>query len=113
MAAALPAARHVLNVCSDRYHFTVVFAASLVRRQISLLPSTHTPEVIRRLRDFAPDTFCVTDDPHCSIDLPRVRYPEAAAAAVGDMGAADLRIEDEQVAAYVFTSGSTGAPLPY
>ncbi|MBV8855029.1 MAG: acyl-CoA synthetase [Sinobacteraceae bacterium] len=29
------------------------------------------------------------------------------------MGAADLRIEDEQVAAYVFTSGSTGAPLPY
>ncbi|MBV9913909.1 MAG: acyl-CoA synthetase [Sinobacteraceae bacterium] len=45
--------------------------------------------------------------------MPRVRYPEAAAAAVGDIGAADLRIEDEQVAAYVFTSGSTGAPLPY
>src|SRR5205814_4725504 len=30
VAAALPAARHVLNACTDRYRFTVAFAASLV-----------------------------------------------------------------------------------
>ncbi|HVV47529.1 MAG TPA: hypothetical protein VHC72_20100, partial [Bryobacteraceae bacterium] len=71
VAAALPAGRHVLNVCSDRYRFTVGFAASLVRGKVSLLPSTHTPEVIRQLTLFAPDAFCLTDDPKCGIALPR------------------------------------------
>src|ERR1700749_182966 len=77
VAAALPERRHVLNACSDRYRFTVAFAASLVANKVSLLPSTHTPEVIRQLTEFAPDVFCLTDDPRCQIDLPRVRYPDA------------------------------------
>src|SRR6185312_13504197 len=67
VADALPAGQHVLNVCSDRYRFTVGFAASLVRGKVSLLPSTHTPEVIRQLRGFATDAFCLTDDPKCDI----------------------------------------------
>ena len=45
-----------------------------------LLPSTHTPEVIRQLAVFAPDVFCLTDDPGCEIELPRVRYPEVPGA---------------------------------
>src|SRR5581483_1071959 len=64
VAAALPTGNHVLNVCSDRYRFTVGFAASLVAGKVSLLPSTHTPEVIRQLKLFAPDAFCLTDDPN-------------------------------------------------
>ena len=76
VAAALPERRHVLNACADRYRFTVAFAASLVANKISLLPSTHTPEVIRQLTEFAPDVFCLTDDPRCQIDLPRVGFPE-------------------------------------
>src|SRR5256885_13500438 len=77
VAAALPQGRHVLNACSDRYRFTVAFAASLVANKVSLLPSTHTPEVIRQLTEFAPDVFCLTDDSRCQIDLPRVRFPDA------------------------------------
>ncbi len=134
LAAALPAGDHVLNVCSDRYRFTVGFAASLVAGKVSLLPSTHTPQVIRQLTVFAPDVFCLTDDPGCGIDLPRVMYPEAAgmhaAASPGTLAgvAADAssdrlkahaaapsvpEIDAGQLAAYVFTSGSTGTPLPY
>ncbi len=116
VAAALPAGGHVLNVCSDRYRFTVGFAASLVTGKVSLLPSTHTPEVIRQLTVFAPDVFCLTDDPHCGIDLPRTLYPETA----GDWTASGQQqswripeIDAAQLAAYVFTSGSTGTPLPY
>src|SRR6202051_3845877 len=60
VAAALPAGDHVLNVCSDRYRFTVGFAAGLMARKISLLPSTHTPEAIRQLKAFAQDVFCLT-----------------------------------------------------
>src|ERR1700716_680259 len=110
VAAALPQGRHVLNACNDRYRFTVAFAASLVANKVSLLPSTHTPEVIRQLTEFAPDVFCLTDDARCQIDLPRVRFPESAPP--GDPLAADevpwqrLEIDPERLAAYVFTSGS-------
>ena len=111
VAAALPDRRHVLNACQDRYRFTVAFAASLVANKISLLPSTHTPEVIRQLTEFAPDAFCLTDDPRCQIDLPRVRFPELVPGERAPWQ--PLEIEQDQLAAYVFTSGSTGTPLPY
>jgi acyl-coenzyme A synthetase/AMP-(fatty) acid ligase len=116
VAAALPARDHVLNVCSDRYRFTVGLAASLVTGKVSLLPSTHTPEVIRQLTVFAPDVFCLTDDPGCDIELPRIAYPEGATGWVagGDREPWQVpEIDAGQLAAYVFTSGSTGTPLPY
>jgi acyl-coenzyme A synthetase/AMP-(fatty) acid ligase len=107
----LPAGGHVLNVCADRYRFTVGLAACLVTGRVSLLPSTHTPEVIGRLASFAPDVLCLTDDPGCDIDLPRVPYPEDLSAAEIDW--AVPQIPATQLAAIVFTSGSTGTPLPY
>ena len=111
VAAALPAGRHVLNACADRYRFTVAFAASLVADKVSLLPSTHTPEVIRQLTQFAPDVFCLTDDVRCQIDLPRVQFPEAVSGAAARWR--PVEIAADRLAAYVFTSGSTGTPLPY
>jgi acyl-coenzyme A synthetase/AMP-(fatty) acid ligase len=111
VAAALPAGAHVLNVCSDRYRFTVGFAASLVSGKVSLLPSTHTPEVIRQLKAFAPDAFCLTDDPKCAIELPRTLFPDESSTATVEVQVP--AIDAEQLAAYVFTSGSTGTPLPY
>jgi acyl-coenzyme A synthetase/AMP-(fatty) acid ligase len=111
LAGRLPAGRHVLNVCSDRYHFTVGLAASLVTQRISLLPSTHTPEVIRRLAEFAPDAFCLSDDPACTIDLPRCQFPDPLPRAAAPWNVP--QIPTAQTAAIVFTSGSTGTPLPY
>ncbi len=111
LASSLPEGRHVLNVCLDRYRFTVGLAACLVTGRVSLLPSTHTPEVIRRLAQFAPDVFCLTDEPQCTIELPRFLSP-------ADLRGAPVawqvpRIANGQLAAIVFTSGSTGVPLPY
>ena len=77
-------ASHVLNACADRYHFTVGLAASLLSGKVSLLPSTHTPEVMRQLRLFAPDVICLTDEADCTIALPRVTYPRADARADDD-----------------------------
>ena len=111
VAAALPPRRHVLNACADRYRFTVGFAASLVADKVSLLPSTHTPEVIRQLTEFAPDVFCLTDDARCQIDLPRVRFPDLVPGETVPWR--PVEIEHDRLAAYVFTSGSTGTPLPY
>jgi len=109
----------VLNACTDRYHFAVGLAASLLSGKVSLLPSTHTPEMMRQLTAFAPDVICLSDDTGCNIALPRVWYPQerAAPAAAGcaPVGAAPAvpGIEETQLAAYVFTSGSTGTPMPY
>ena len=79
--------------------------------KVSLLPSTHTPEVIRQLTEFAPDVFCLTDDARCQIDLPRVRFPELLPGE--SVPWQPVEIEQDRFAAYVFTSGSTGTPLPY
>ena len=78
LARRLPAGTHILNACKDRYHFTVGLAASLIAGKCSVLPSTHTPEVIRDLRSFAPDVFCLSDDPQNSIDLPQVLYADGS-----------------------------------
>ncbi|MEP6547064.1 MAG: AMP-binding protein [Gammaproteobacteria bacterium] len=130
LAESLPPGEHVLNVCADRYRFTVGLAACLIAGRVSLLPSTHTPEVIGQLAGFAPDAFCLTDDAHCDIKLPQHYYSEDALSAQDpsgrgdDAGRLDTDLADgadwsvpqipaTQLAAIVFTSGSTGTPLPY
>jgi acyl-coenzyme A synthetase/AMP-(fatty) acid ligase len=114
LAQRLPAGNHVLNVCADRYQFTVGLAACLMTGRVSLLPSTHTPEVIGQMASFAPDAVCLTDDARCEIGLPKIHYP--AEPPTGESLAADWdvpQIPISQLAAIVFTSGSTGTPLPY
>lgn len=110
LASLLPGGAHVLNVCADRYRFAVGLAASLVHGKVSLLPSTHTPETVRQLTAFAPDTFCLTDTLPCDIDLPQCHYPELAPA---DHHGEIPLIAADQLVAYVFTSGSTGSPVPH
>jgi acyl-coenzyme A synthetase/AMP-(fatty) acid ligase len=114
LAAALPAGRHVLNACTDRYRFAVGLAAALVADKISLLPPTLTPEMLRQVKNFAPDVFCLTEQPQ-SIDLPQVVWTEAVtarASAAPDMGEVP-QIPAARTAAIVFTSGSTGAPVAH
>lgn len=111
LANQLPSGQHLLNMCADRYRFTVGLAAALVSGKVSLLPSTHTPETIRQMRAFAPDVFCLHDALNCSIDLPQFRYPEVPAALGGD--SAVPMIDSTQLVAVVFTSGSTGTPVPH
>ncbi len=117
VATALGRCGYVLNACRDRYHFSVGFAASLLSRKVSLLPSTHTPEVVRQLAAFAPGAVCLTDEDNCSIALPLIRYPREAAPlgndAVDRAAVTVPQIDAGQLAAYVFTSGSTGTPVPH
>jgi acyl-coenzyme A synthetase/AMP-(fatty) acid ligase len=118
LAARLPAGAHVLNLCSDRYRFTVGLAASLLRGKCSLLPPSHTAPTIVQLHDFAPDAFCLTDDPRCAVELPQCLYTaadesSAAQAALNEEAWSVPQIDANQSAAYVFTSGSTGAPVPH
>ncbi len=112
LAAALPEGGHVFNVCKDRYRFAVGLCAALLADKVSLLPSSHTPQTVRQLKSFAPDAFCLHDTDECAVDLPRSRYPHALIGAAFDDAAAP-QIDGARVMAYVFTSGSTGEPVPH
>jgi acyl-coenzyme A synthetase/AMP-(fatty) acid ligase len=118
LARLLPAGRHMLNVCVDRYHFAIGLAAGLIQGKCAVLPSAQTPEMIRQLQRFAPDVFALSDDPHNTIELPQLLYPAAVDADARRPDIADERwevphIDAQRVAAYVFTSGSTGTPVPH
>jgi len=110
VAGELPPGRHVLNLCGDRYHFTVALAACIVSGRVSLLPSTHTPEMVRQMQCIAPDVFCVVDQ-GAGVDLPSFRYPESMPPPAANPVIPD--IDREQLIALVFTSGSTGVPVPH
>ena len=111
LVAMFPAGGHLLNLCRDRYHFSVGLAAAIVAGKVSLLPSAHTPETLRQIKIFAPDVFCLTDSDSCLVDIPHLRYP------LMDANLADSfavpKINSQQRIAVVFTSGSTGTPQPH
>jgi acyl-coenzyme A synthetase/AMP-(fatty) acid ligase len=108
-AQSLPDAPHVLNLCVDRYRFAVMLLAAVTRGQLTLLPPTTTPNVIRELRAFAPHAYFVSDDPALAVDLPRFDPPEGRAAEPWD----DVpSIPADREVACLFTSGSTGEPQP-
>ena len=112
MADALPEARHVLNACGDRYRFAVTLCAAALRGQLTLLPPTTTPGVIRSLLDFAADAHCVSDDPACDLDMRRMQFIDVGMAAPGTAFEVPA-IDAAQAIACVFTSGSTGEPQPH
>lgn len=111
LSAVLPGAQHVLNACTDRYRFAVGLGACLVSGRTSLLPPTQTPEVLRHLRAFARDAVCLTDTAAPDIGLPVVRFPSSASPL--DHPWRVPMIPRDQRAAFVFTSGSTGTPVPH
>jgi acyl-coenzyme A synthetase/AMP-(fatty) acid ligase len=111
LAALFPAEGHLLNMCGDRYRFSVGLAAAIVTGKVSLLPPTPTPGVVRQIQAFAPDVFCLTDSDLCTVDLPQLRYPVTGDCQPGTFTIP--QIDSKQRIAVVFTSGSTGAPQPH
>ena len=111
LAQLLPDKGHILNLCTDRYHFAVGFAAALLRGQISLLPPNYTADFVARLRQRYPDMYCLADG---EVDLQGVdvlHYPHSTA--IGEGASAVPDVPAEQLAALVFTSGSTGQPVAH
>ena len=117
LSALLPSGRHILNLCKNRYHFMVGLAASLISHKISLLPSNHTAESIRQMREMAADLFCLTDDEPPTNDLPTLTYPTHHLSRLQqDDNKQTFNIPafaGEHIVAKVFTSGSTGIPVPH
>jgi len=110
LAQSLPARRYIFNLCNDRYHFVVGFFAALLQRQINLLPPNQTPDLIGQLKHRYADVYCLTDGASAYHALETVFYP-APADARPAVRSTPL-VPAGQIAAIVFTSGSTGQPVP-
>jgi len=112
LAARLPAGRHLLNVCQDRYRFVVGFAAGLVSDKISLQPASQSPATLHQIQADCPDVVCLRDSDFDCLDLPCLDFPlltESDPTAVTDIP----QIPADRIAACLFTSGSTGRPMPH
>ncbi len=112
LAEMLPPARNLLNVCNNRYRFAVGFAAGLLRGMTSLQPSSQSAETLRDIQAAMPDICCLCDGGFDSLDLPRLEFPDLAA--VNPEKVSEIpAIAADHVAACLFTSGSTGLPMPH
>jgi len=106
LADRLPTQPYVVNLCSDRYHFMVGFAAALRREQVTLLPANDLGTTLVALASEYPDVYALADS--TNPPLPVLPYPEALGP---PLEAIDVPVlPAKQPAVVLFTSGTTGRP---
>lgn len=109
VAATLPDAHSVVNLCEDRYAFLVAFCAALACGQSNLLPPSRAPGAVRDVMAAHPGCYSLGDRPLAETPPGHVRMSAHAAVGTGDMPAMPW-IDAEHIAAIGYTSGSTGRP---
>lgn len=111
LAAQLPDGKHLLNLCENRYLFTLGFCAALVRNQTTLLPQNRAEETQRHLASQYADTYLLHDGISTLIkDVVQINVQELNL--VGEPCNEIPLIDADFLAAVAFTSGSTGNPKP-
>lgn len=106
LARRLPAGAPVVNLCQDRHDFSVTFAAAIMAGGCNLLPANRLKATVDELVDAFPDAVVVADQPLEGFTGALVDPAEALA---GRAQATHIpRVPADQLAAVVFTSGSTG-----
>ena len=115
-SADLPACKHIINDCADRYHFTVTLLAGAIAGIINLLPSNHARDTIAALSRRYKNTVFISDQPDPDIPdhLPALSIHDLLDAPQPDsrlnQGPETPALPDDQIIAIAFTSGSTGEP---
>ncbi|MCC7461679.1 MAG: acyl-CoA synthetase [Gammaproteobacteria bacterium] len=104
-ARELPVAPALVNLCEDRYRFLIGFAAALVRGIPTLLPPNPLSTTVDEVQRVWPGSVVLSDTSVARAmqppaQAPTSRPPELPA------------IPGSQLAAVLFTSGSTGASQP-
>jgi acyl-coenzyme A synthetase/AMP-(fatty) acid ligase len=107
LAHLLPDYRYVINLCEDRYHFTVSFLAALITNQVTLLPPNRQPQVIADVAADYLDHYYLADreqTPLKPVHVVRLETETEPKHKVYPIPTLD----HQQLACIAFTSGSTG-----
>jgi len=122
IAEALPDRAFVINACQGRLSFALTFAAALMRGQITLLSGERSSEQLRNLARQYPGLYLATDDASTDAVSPSDASADCAVPRQLIAPFPLPRIEGSptvptlpgtQVAAIVFTSGSTDQPVAH
>ena len=103
LATKFPYADHVVNLCENRYHFALAWAAACLRGQLTLLPPSQAAGVLEELAKSYPQQHTIDD-----AMLGRT-FGHADANTLAELPEA-WHIPADRVVALTFTSGSTGMP---
>jgi acyl-coenzyme A synthetase/AMP-(fatty) acid ligase len=110
LAATLPPDGAMLNLSSNRYRFAVGLGAALLRGQYNLMPPNHTPGMMTRLKALCPGAYVLVDQGGPTWPWHQVFFPaENKHSSPEKLPTIDARA----LVAKVFTSGSTGDPVPH
>jgi acyl-coenzyme A synthetase/AMP-(fatty) acid ligase len=109
LAGELPDARYVLNLSTDRYRFLRGFCAALLRGQVTLMPPNQQSLTLRQTAERYPGCYLL-GGPQDIDGLPRFVPPDTPPELppVRDTP----QVGGDELAAIVFTSGSTGESTP-
>ncbi|MHA1539404.1 MAG: AMP-binding protein [Alphaproteobacteria bacterium] len=108
LSKALPPEKHLVNLCTDRYLFSLSFFAIILAGKTNLLPHNRTNGAIEKLKDVYADLSVFEDH---LIDLPAIQ--KAAKGEEAALLQTPPVIDEEHIAAVMFTSGSTGEATPH
>jgi acyl-coenzyme A synthetase/AMP-(fatty) acid ligase len=109
-AEQLPASSFAINQCTDRYLFMVAFFAAIYRGQCNLLLTGHQSEIVEEALEAYPDAYVVCDGEVSNYGARTLEVTRATRSS--DASCVNPDIPNEQLAAIVFTSGSTGGSKP-
>ncbi len=107
LARKIPAQAPVINLCEDRIHFLSGFLATLMRGGPCLLPPNALPATQQEIRSAWPDALLLTDREQQDLTMPALAVAQTASAE-----ACNPEIPADQLAAVLYTSGSTGPSMP-
>jgi acyl-coenzyme A synthetase/AMP-(fatty) acid ligase len=100
LAQQLPGDGALINLCEDRYHFLLLFAAGVLRNRCNLLPPSRAEQVVADLQRDYPGSESIDD----------AKAAALLASGTPPAEAPQPDIPAERVVALLFTSGSTGRP---
>ncbi len=113
LAARLPRARYAFNLCEETPNFLLGSVAALLSGQTLLLPPSRLAQSMADIRLSHPDSYCLTDSDVAGTEGALcVGVDVASEIEAGKPGWPPPAAEGAQVAAILFTSGSTRAPRP-
>ncbi len=110
LAATMPPATYLINLCEDRGLFILGLCAALVRGVQTLLPPSRLVHTIEEIAAAYPGALCLCDSPLAGLALPHWLVGPAADLSTELPQSALPVIAAAWDAILVFTSGSTGKP---
>ncbi|MFN0317078.1 MAG: AMP-binding protein [Burkholderiales bacterium] len=107
LAERLPRREFVLNLCANRYLFTVGLVAAMIRRQVTLLPSSQSAATLAALGEGYSGLYVLADRPQesafATVEVARTKR---------NVPFVVPSVPSTATALILFTSGSTGQPVP-